>query len=252
VKNGVGNGILARDDAKALGMKRKILVVDDEPDIVEVVRYNLTKEGYEVNSASNGDEGLERTKRFLPDLLILDLMLPGLHGLDVCKLIKGDPDLRDIFILILSAKGEESDVIKGLDSGADDYLPKPFSPKVLLARVRSLLRRSGVTVDEERSTVEIEGLLLDPNRHEFFVDGAAVELTSTEFKIIELLMRKVGWVFTRSKIVDEVHGEDYPVTDRSIDVQMVGLRRKLGRFGPYIETVRGVGYRFKDVSASKP
>lgn len=227
--------------------KHKILVVDDEPDIVEVVRYNLVKEGFTVTTASTGEECLRLSRASQPDVLILDLMLPGVDGFDVCRLLKSDEGTKDIFILILSAKGEESDVVKGLEIGADDYLVKPFSPKVLAARVKSLLRRSTVPLPDESETLVIDQLSLNPRRHELLIEGKAVELTSTEFKILHLLMKKAGWVFTRYQIVDEVHGEDYPVTDRSIDVQIVGLRKKLGTYGKYIETVRGVGYRFKDV-----
>lgn len=227
--------------------KHKILVVDDEPDIIEVVRYNLVKEGFSVTTASTGEECLRLSRANLPDVLILDLMLPGVDGFDVCRLLKSDESTKNIFILILSAKGEEADVVKGLEIGADDYLVKPFSPKVLAARVKSLLRRSTVPLPDESEILAIDQLSLNPRRHELLIEGKPVELTSTEFKILHLLMKKAGWVFTRYQIVDEVHGEDYPVTDRSIDVQIVGLRKKLGTYGKYIETVRGVGYRFKDL-----
>jgi two-component system, OmpR family, alkaline phosphatase synthesis response regulator PhoP len=231
--------------------KQTVLVVDDELDIVDVVKYNLSKEGYLVYGASSGDEGLRLARSLHPSVLILDLMLPVIEGLDICRLLKNDEVFKDIFILILTAKGEEEDIVRGLELGADDYLVKPFSPKVLSARVKNLLRRKHMPLTDESEKLEISGLTIDPRRHEVLIDGTIVELTSTEFKILQLLVRKAGWVFTRYQIVDQVHGEDYPVTDRSVDVQIVGLRRKLGRFGSRIETVRGVGYRFKEEERSK-
>jgi two-component system alkaline phosphatase synthesis response regulator PhoP len=223
-----------------------ILIVEDEDDIAEVVSYNLTKEGFRVYRAATGEEGLRLSRSLSPALLILDLMLPGIDGLDICKLIKGDQKTDDIPVLILSAKGEEEDIVRGLELGADDYLVKPFSPKVLIARVKSILRRVNAVEISSDASLVVEPFVLDPRRHELILAGSFVELTSTEFKILHLLMRKAGWVFTRFQIVDEVHGEDYPVTDRSVDVQIAGLRKKLGRFGSWVETVRGVGYRFRD------
>jgi two-component system, OmpR family, alkaline phosphatase synthesis response regulator PhoP len=231
--------------------KPVILVVEDEEDILEVVEYNLKKEGFVVHSASTGEEGLRQARQLKPHVLILDLMLPGIDGFDICKLLKSDNDTHDIIILILSAKGEEEDVVKGLEIGADDYLTKPFSPRVLSARVRTLLRRAQTSYPvEEGGQIVVDKFSLDPGRHEVFIDGSHVDLTSTEFKILHLLMKKAGWVFTRYQIVDNVHGEDYPVTDRSVDVQIAGLRKKLGEWGTFIETVRGVGYRFRDVSVA--
>lgn len=224
-----------------------ILVVEDEADIAEVVAYNLSKEGLKVQCAATGEEGLRMARALKPALVVLDLMLPGIDGLDICKLLKSEDSTSGIPVLILSARGEEEDIVKGLELGADDYLAKPFSPKVLVARVKSVLRRAHVPAPADEDTVSIDDFNLDPRRHELTLDGIAVDLTSTEFKLLHLLMRKAGWVFTRYQIVDEVHGEDYPVTDRSVDVQIAGLRKKLGRHGTYVETVRGVGYRFRDV-----
>jgi len=226
--------------------KGKILVVEDEDDIQELVRYNLGKEGYAVEAATTGEEGLKKAREARPALVILDLMLPGIDGLEVCRALKTDPKTGHIAIVMLTAKGEESDIVTGLELGADDYITKPFSPKVLIARIRAVLRRKSKQAVDESSTLEFDELVIHPGRHEVLVHGDAVQLTSTEFRVLHFLARRPGWVFTRSKIVDAVHGEDYPVTERSVDVQIVGLRKKLGEAGKYIETVRGVGYRFKE------
>lgn len=225
--------------------KESILVVDDEEDILELVRYNLSKDGYQVTCVKSGEEALQAAVANSPALVVLDLMLPGIDGLDVCRSIKSDSKTKHIPIIMLSARGEEADIVSGLELGADDYLVKPFSPRVLSARVKSVLRRNRTKPEDDNKPLAIEGLEINPGRHELRVDGKLVELTSTEFKILYFLARQVGWVFTRYQIVDAVHGEDYPVTDRSIDVQVVGLRKKLGPYGQFIETVRGVGYRFK-------
>ncbi len=222
-----------------------ILVVDDEEDVLELVRYNLDKSGYQVETASSGEEALAKARRKLPDLVILDLMLPGMDGLEVCKKLKNDAKTEGLPIIVLTAKGEETDVVTGLELGADDYVTKPFSPKVLIARVRRILRRA-VSRDMEKPPIRIRDLVMDPGRREVFVKGKPVTLTFTEFNILYALAKRPGLVFTRYQIVDVVHGEDYPVTDRAIDVQIVSLRKKLGSCGNYIETVRGVGYRFKD------
>ena len=225
--------------------KKSILVVDDEEDILELVKYNLTREGYSVFCASSGEEGLELARTVQPDLVVLDLMLPGLDGLDICKHLKTDPKTRHICIIMLTAKGNDSDIVVGLELGADDYVVKPFSPRVLLARIKTVLRRDA-TPQTGSSTIKIDRIIINPERFEVLVDGSGMEVTSTEFKILHLFAQYPGIVFTRSQIVDRVHGIDYPVTDRSIDVQIVALRRKLGELGELIETVRGVGYRLRD------
>lgn len=225
--------------------KENILIVDDEEDIVELLRYNLSKEGYQLTCVGSGEEGLKVAKGSSPDLVLLDLMLPGVDGLDVCKALKGDSKTRHIPVIMLSAKGEEADIVTGLELGADDYLVKPFSPRVLSARVKSVLRRNKGIPEDDSSPIKIEELHINPGRHEVLIKDKLVELTSTEFKVLYFLARQPGWVFTRYQIVDAVHGDDYPVTDRSVDVQIVGLRKKLGKYGKFIETVRGVGYRFK-------
>ncbi len=225
---------------------KHILVVDDEEDILELVRYNLEKEGYSVTCASTGEEGLRLARSEQPDVVLLDLMLPGFDGLDVCKLLKSDPNTKEIAIIMLTAKGDEVDIVTGLELGAEDYITKPFSPKVLGARIRTVLRRSTEETSSLQNPIEVEGISINPRRHEVLVGGINTDLTHTEFKILHLLVGQPGVVFTRDQIVDKVHGEDYPVTDRSIDVQIVGLRKKLGDRGRLVETVRGVGYRFKD------
>jgi two-component system alkaline phosphatase synthesis response regulator PhoP len=226
--------------------KQKILVVDDEEDILELLTFNLTKEGYDVSSASTGEEALSVARTESPDLILLDLMLPGMDGLEVARRIKGEPSTKNIPIVMLTAKGEESDIVTGMELGADDYITKPFSRKVLVARLRAVLRRKEEQPPDERSIFKRHDLVIHPGRHEVLVSGKEVQLTMTEFGILSFLARRPGWVFTRSQIVDAVKGEDYFVTDRSVDVQIVGLRKKLGSASRWIETVRGVGYRFKE------
>ena len=226
--------------------KEKILVVDDEEDILELIRFNLVREGYKVLCAQSGEKALSIGQAEIPDLMVLDLMLPGIDGLEVTKVLKSDSRTRDIPIVMLTAKGEEADIVTGLELGADDYITKPFSPRVLVARVRAVLRRQSKEYKEETPVLRIHDIVIHPGRHEVLINGRPVQLTLTEFGIIEYLARRPGWVFTRTQIVDAVKGEDYYVTDRSVDVQIVGLRKKLGTAGTYIETVRGVGYRFKE------
>ncbi len=226
--------------------KERILIVEDEEDILELVRYNLAREGYDVIEASSGEEGLSKARSKKPDLVLLDLMLPELDGLEVCKRLRQDDEMVNMPIVMLTAKGEESDIVAGLELGADDYITKPFSPKVLIARVRAVLRRGSAVPASEDQTLSIHNVVINPGRHEVLVDGEPVSLTYTEFKVLHYLARRPGWVFTRYQIVDAVRGEHYPVTERSVDVQIVGLRKKLGDAGEYVETVRGVGYRFRE------
>ncbi|MEW6659351.1 MAG: response regulator transcription factor [Thermodesulfobacteriota bacterium] len=225
--------------------KESILVVEDEGDIRELLRYNLEKEGYQVIPAATGEEALQAVQGRLPDLILLDLMLPGMDGLEVCRIIKGASETRYLPIVMLTAKGEEADVVAGLELGADDYITKPFSPRVLLARLRAALRRRSLPLPPENAPLKTEELVIHPGRHEVLLAGEPVHLTVTEFRLLHLLVRKPGWVFTRSQIVNEIHGNDYPVSDRSIDVQIVSLRKKLGEFGSHLETIRGIGYRYK-------
>lgn len=225
--------------------KTSILVVDDEEDVLELVCYNLGKEGYKTTTASSGDDAIKKAKAALPDLIVLDLMLPGRDGLEVCKELKSDSKTRHIPIVMLTAKGEESDIVTGLEIGADDYVTKPFSPRVLLARIRRILHRIAEKVSD-KAPIKIHEILIDPARFEVLVKNKPVKLTLTEFNILRALARRPGMVFTRYQIVDAIHDGNYLVTDRAVDVQIVSLRRKLGQCGKYIETVRGIGYRFKD------
>jgi len=225
---------------------KTILAVDDEEDILELVDYNLSKEGYDVVRVTSGEKALEVARSQKPMLILLDLMLPGLDGLDVCKRLKREPVTADIPIVMLTAKGEETDIVLGLELGAEDYITKPFSPKVLVARVRAVLRRGMKSEIDDKTPIVIEGIEIHPGRHEVSVGGKPVHLTFTEYEILYYLARRPGWVFTRYQIVEAVRGDDYAVTDRSVDVQIVGLRKKLGEHGHLIETVRGVGYKFCD------
>jgi two-component system phosphate regulon response regulator PhoB len=227
--------------------KERILVVEDEEDILELVRYNLVKEGYQVTGALTGEDALKKARAEAFDMIVLDLMLPGIDGLDVARKVKADQKTALVPILMLTAKGEEADIVTGLELGADDYVTKPFSPRVLIARVRSILRRKiGMPDEGQISVLRIHNLEIDLGRRSVMVSGQVVDLTYTEFQVLYILARRPGWVFTRTQIVDAVRGDDYPVTDRSVDVQIVGLRKKLGECSKYIETVRGVGYRFKE------
>ena len=226
--------------------KELILVVDDEKDILELVRYNLARDGYQIICAASGEKALELAESKLPDLIVLDLMLPGIDGLEVTKKLKNYSGTSHIPIIMLTAKGEEADIVTGLELGADDYVTKPFSPRVLVARVRAVIRRKAIELFDDQSVIKIHDLVVHPQRREVLVRGAPVEMTFTEFQILYFLAGRPGWVFTRYQIVDAVRGDDYPVTDRSVDVQIVGLRKKLGPCGKYIETVRGVGYRFRE------
>ena len=225
---------------------QKVLAVDDEEDILELLKFNLLREGYQVSYATSGEQALRLVRSENPDLIVLDLMLPGIDGLEVTRRLKNDPETKSMPILMLTAKGEEADIVTGLEFGADDYITKPFSPRILVARVRAVLRRKIKGQPGETSVLRIHDLEIDPRRHEVLVNGKPVQLTFTEFGILNYIARRPGWVFTRFQIVEAVRGEDYPVTDRSVDVQIVGLRKKLGSAGKYIETVRGVGYRFKE------
>jgi two-component system phosphate regulon response regulator PhoB len=227
-------------------LKQKILVVDDEEDILELVRYNLVREGYRVVCVTSGEHALKEAKEGSPDLILLDLMLPGLDGLDVCRRLKGDPLTNTIPIIMLTAKGEDADIVTGLELGADDYITKPFSPRVLLARLKACFRRGSPGENDEKAVLKVGDLTINPSRHEVLVSGKRVALTATEFKILFFLAGRLGWVFSRDQIISAVKGDDYPVTERSVDVQIVGLRKKLGNAGDSIETVRGVGYRLKE------
>ncbi len=225
-------------------MKTKVLIIDDEEDILEFLKYNLKKEGYIVYMASSAEEALQILKKNTIDVITLDLMLPEMDGLEFTKLLKNDENFLKIPIIIVSAKDEEVDIVTGLEVGADDYLAKPFSPRVLIARIKALLRRK--KVDDKKSKINFCNFYIDIEKHLAFFNNELLKLTLTEFQILTFLIKKPGFVFSRFQIVDAVHGIGHFVTDRSVDVQIVGLRKKLGEAGKYIETVRGIGYRFKE------
>lgn len=232
--------------------REHVLVVEDEEDIQELIRYNLSKEGFQVTAVSSGEAAAYEIKRHRPDLVLLDLMLPGMDGLEVCRRLKQEATTARIPIVMVTAKGEEADVVAGLELGAHDYVTKPFSPRVLLARVRAVLRRAGEGPPPEEAVIKAGDLFIHPGRREVMVEGEPVELTFSEFSVLQLLAARPGWVFTRYQIIEAIRGDDYPaVTDRSVDVLIVGLRRKLGPCGRYVQTVRGVGYRFKSLPPAR-
>jgi DNA-binding response OmpR family regulator len=227
--------------------RETVLVIEDESDILEVIEYNLRREGFEVQSSREGREGLRMVRGEMPSLLLLDLMLPGVDGIEICRQVKADPATRQIPVLIVSAKGEESDVVLGLGVGADDYITKPFSPRELIARVKAVLRRGPLrdeTAGQER--ISISNVTIDAGRHEVIVDGQQVSFTATEFRLLHYMARHPGRVFTRDQLLSSVIGDDVAVIDRNIDVHVRSVRKKLGSYRDLIETIRGVGYRFAD------
>ncbi len=227
--------------------KETILIVDDEEDILELIKYNLKNEGYHILTATTGEQAIKIANQSHPDLMVLDLMLPGIDGLDVTKYLKGNESTQEMPIVMLTAKGEEADVVTGLELGANDYISKPFSPKVLVARIRAILRRRKKSSMTPEHKIKQEGeMIIDTARHTVTIEGKPLELTLSEFELLSFLSEKKGWVFTRGQIVDAIRGENYAVTERSIDVIIVGLRKKLKSYASLIETVRGVGYRFKE------
>ncbi len=228
-------------------MKREsIVAIEDEPDLLEVVRYNLAREGYQISGSEDGEEGLDLIRKLRPDLVLLDLMLPGIDGLEVCRRVKYDPATRNIPIIIVSAKGEESDVVTGLEMGADDYMTKPFSPRELVARVKAVLRRGQQKEEGQRKAVVIDTLRIDPERHEVAIDGETLIFTATEFRLLYFLATHPGRVFTREQLIQRVMGDDTVILERNIDVHVRAIRKKLDGYEDLINTVRGVGYRFMD------
>lgn len=224
--------------------KKDILVIEDEKDLVELIKYNLEKEGFKVMYAYDGEGGLQMARSKHPSLVLLDLMLPRLDGLEVCRRLKRDPKTSDIPIVILSVKDSEADIVAGLELGVDDYVTKPFSPRVLTSRVRAVLRRSE-RVDTPKKLIKIDGLVIDSSRHEVSLDGRNIALTITEFKLLHYMAERPGRVLTRDQLMSGVLGEDSIVVDRTIDVHVASLRKKLGRYASYIITIRGLGYKFK-------
>jgi len=230
-----------------MSIGKKILVIDDEEDIRELLNYNLTKEGYKVLLASDGNEGLRIIREQKPDLIVLDLMLPGLDGLDVCRIVKNDRDLKNIPIVMLTAKGEEEDIINGLDLGADDYITKPFSVSVLIARIKTVFRRMEPDARSiSSSPIYIGPIVIDPQKYMVTVNDNEIKLTTTEFNILKTLAENENKVLTRKQLLRETQGNVDFVTERTIDVHLTSLRKKLGRLGWMIQTVRGVGYRLKN------
>ena len=225
----------------------KVIVIEDEADIREVIEHNLSREGYQVHSSSDGEEGLQLVRKRLPDLVVLDLMLPGLDGLDVCRKIKADPEAGSTAIVMVTAKGDESDIVLGLGVGADDYVTKPFSPKELIARVKAVLRRGPLKEGQGSRDRIVQGeVVIDIGRHEVRVEGEPVIFTPTELRLLHFLASHPGRVFTREHLLSRVIGEDTYVVDRNIDVRILAVRKKLGKYRDLIETIRGVGYRFQD------
>ena len=224
-----------------------ITLIEDEPDIQEIIAYNLKREGYQVGAALNGEDGLTLIEQKKPDLILLDLMLPGIDGLEVCRLLRSRSETRDIPIIMVSAKGEESDVVLGLGLGADDYIAKPFSPKELIARIQAVLRRSASQAQKvSKDQIEQGELLIKPSKHKVTLAGQEIIFTASEFKMLAALASNPGRVYTREQLINQSLGENVVVVDRNIDVHIRAIRKKLGDHNNYIETIRGIGYRFTD------
>ncbi len=233
---------------RAIQTQKRILVVDDEADIRELLKYNLEQEGFLVETIEDGEKASAFLKSNRVDLILLDLMLPGFPGLELCKQMKRNAQTESIPIIMISAKSSETDVIVGLELGADDYITKPFSPKEVVARIRAIFRR----LDDKpnfslQENLQFNTLNLDLSRHELKIDGVEVKLTSTEFKILQCLLNRIGHVFSRDDLIDFALGKDISVVDRTIDVHITNLRKKIGRYGAQIESIRAVGYRFRDI-----
>ncbi len=225
----------------------KIVIIEDESDILEVIAYNLRREGYEVVESQSGEDGLDKVISSAPQLVILDLMLPEIDGIEICRKLKSDPLTAGIPVIMVTAKGEESDIVLGLGVGADDYVTKPFSPKELLARVRAVLRRGPSLTDRGgQDVISREGISIDIRRHEVTVDGDAVPFTATEMRLLHFLASHAGRVFSRDQLLTRVIGENAVVIDRNIDVHVRAIRKKLGDHRDLVQTIRGVGYRFRD------
>ena len=228
--------------------RETILLVEDEHDIRELLKFHLERENLSVEAVESGEDALLSLKSRNPSMILLDLMLPGIDGLEVCRRLKAQPETRDIPIIMLTAKDSEADIVSGLEIGAADYVCKPFSPRVLMARIHAVLRRPMADAAAETGgpAITIGPLTVDPGRHKVEIKGKEIQLTYTEFRILRMLVENPGRAFSRQQIVDQVRGESYSVTERIVDVQMVSLRKKLGALGDWIETVRGVGYRFRE------
>ena len=230
-------------------MDAKILIVEDERDIADLLRYNLQEAGFKTDYVRNGADALQQAVEKTPDLILLDLMLPEVDGMIVCRLLKNDPRTKNIPIVMVTAKTEEKDRVAGLELGADDYIIKPFSPREVVLRVSAVLRRIQVGKQTENTKqIETHGVTIDLDKHQVLTESGPIDLTATEFKLITLFARSPGRVFTRDILMDVIWGQDYYGIDRTVDTHVSRLRRKLGEFGKHIETVHGVGYRFKESS----
>ncbi|MDR1804364.1 MAG: response regulator transcription factor [Treponema sp.] len=225
----------------------RILIIEDDPGIQEMLKYSFAQEGWKLTLAASGEEGLERLRKDGADCVILDIMLPGMDGFKTLKKIRADESFRGLPVIMCTARGEEADVVAGLELGADDYVVKPYSPRVLAARIRTGLRRKETAASNEKAAVLRHGKLsLDVEKHAAFLGETALDLYATEFAILAQFMHNPDIVFSRQRLITAIRGPDYPVTDRSVDVQILGLRKKLGEAGEMIETIRGVGYRLKN------
>mgnify|MGYP001250633827 FL=1 len=224
--------------------KTTILVIEDEKDIRELIKFNLKKYGYNVITSINGEEGLQYSSLHNPDLILLDIMLPGINGFQFCSTIRKSNNLKNIPVIIITALGDEKNIVKGLEKGADDYIIKPFSNKVLLARIKNVLKRNKRNTNYTND-IMLDGITILVKQREVKIENQSINLTYTEFQILYLLMSHPGWVFTRYQIINKIREDNYPVTDRSVDFQIVGLRKKLKSKGNLIHTIRGVGYRFQ-------
>jgi two-component system phosphate regulon response regulator PhoB len=229
--------------SKKSSIAKKILIVEDDADIAELISINLTREKYEVKCVYNGYDAIDMTEEYQPDLVLLDIMLPGESGFEVCKALKKNPVTENIPIIIVTAKADDADVVTGLELGADDYIIKPFSPRVLVARANKILRKKSEKAISDKETIKIHNLMIDPVKHEVSVGGKRIDLTLSEFKLLQILSQKAGRVYSRTQLIGTIRGDEYVVTGRSIDVLIVNLRKKLGKIGEKIITVRGVGYK---------
>lgn len=231
--------------------KSHVLIVEDEPEIAELIRFHLERDGMDARAVYSGRHAIELLKRDPPDLLVLDLMLPDVGGLEICRRMKQAPETRDIPVVMVTARGEETDVVAGLELGADDYVIKPFSPRVLMARIRAVLRRgiemAASPIDNRMQRLDGQ-LVIDPDRHTVMSLGHELDLTVTEFGILQHLAQRPGFVRTRDQIIAAVHGRNVVLSSRTIDVHVTALRKKLGSLAACVETVRGVGYRFAEAA----
>jgi two-component system, OmpR family, alkaline phosphatase synthesis response regulator PhoP len=243
----IGSGAIEDStlSGERLMAKGTILVIDDEKDLTELVRYNLEKEGFAVKTAGNGEAGLAAVRSEIPDLILVDLMMPGMDGLELCRRLRTEARTASVPIIMLTAKSSESDRIVGLELGADDYVTKPFSPRELAARVKAVLRRTSPQAAIV-NVIRCGEMIIDPARCDVVCEGESVSLTASEFRLLQFLATHPGHVFSRSELIDGALGREIVVVDRTIDVHITGLRKKLGNCGDWIETVRGFGYRFKE------